>query len=606
MCAALSAQPVRPRIPVLDGPASGQRTINLPGGVPLVLERATTACAGGGTCWVARDPLTYRQWFAIMGTSRFPDVAPQELDRPIESLTPADVSGDKGFLAALAAYQEKFPGDAPMKFGGPVTPLPQAQANSTGVHITATMASNKSLQPITDAACTFGGASGISCGQTRSGSLSVSDCTLGDGSYADVYSFSGTSGEQVTINLSSTAFDTYLLLYDPSGSLAMTDDDSGPGLNSQIAYTLTATGTWYIVANSLHAGDTGAYDVLLSCDNGNTNCNVGTTSCGATVSGALSTSDCQLSDGSYVDFYQFSGTAGTTVTIDLSSSAFDTYLVLLDPNANLAAFDDDSGGALNSRIVYTLTSSGNWVIGANSLHGGATGGYSLHTSCGNPTSSCTYTLGSSSASYGSGGGSGSVQVSGSPSNCTGSWSSISNASWLGITSGSGGSGAGPFTLNYSVGSNSSSSSRNGSMTVAGHTFTVTQSGQSTGVCTPSSTRACLLNGRFAATVRFRGGFDNGSADTNAFVKSVSGFASPNFETAFFYFNSDNNIEMLLKMLDQGNTDGAGHPTIAVLFGTATPLRIELSITDTQTGITRTYSSDFSAMRGVTDFTAFLK
>jgi hypothetical protein len=117
---------------------------------------------------------------------------------------------------------------------------------------------------------------------------------------------------------------------------------------------------------------------------------------------------------------------------------------------------------------------------------------------------------------------------------------------------------------------------------------------------------CLLNGRFSATLRYRAGFDNNPADQNAQVKAVTGFANPNFETAFFYFNSDTNIEVLLKMLDQGNTDSQQRPTIAVLFGTATPLRAELTITDTATGATRTFSSDFGAMRGTTDFTAFLK
>jgi trypsin-like peptidase len=128
----------------------------------------------------------------------------------------------------------------------------------------------------------------------------------------------------------------------------------------------------------------------------------------------------------------------------------------------------------------------------------------------------------------------------------------------------------------------------------------------TGPCVQDGTTACLLNGRFKATVRFRAAFDNAAADTPAQRKSVTGFASSNFETAFFYFNSSDNVEVLLKMLDQGNTDSQGHPTIAVLFGSATPLRVEIAITDTQTGAMRTYSSAFSSMQGATDFTAFVK
>ncbi|HEX2834678.1 MAG TPA: hypothetical protein VHW00_16825 [Thermoanaerobaculia bacterium] len=127
-----------------------------------------------------------------------------------------------------------------------------------------------------------------------------------------------------------------------------------------------------------------------------------------------------------------------------------------------------------------------------------------------------------------------------------------------------------------------------------------------GGCTPNATTACLLNNRFRATLRYRSAFDNNPADSSALVKSVTGFATSTYETAFFYFNNPNNIEMLLKILDQGNTNGAGQPTIAVLFGSATPLRIELTLTDTNTGAVRVYTNNFGSQSGQSDFTAFVK
>lgn len=135
---------------------------------------------------------------------------------------------------------------------------------------------------------------------------------------------------------------------------------------------------------------------------------------------------------------------------------------------------------------------------------------------------------------------------------------------------------------------------------------LTFAGASTTSCTPDTFTACMLNNRFKVTVRYRLSFDALPADTQAFRKSVTGFANPNFETAFFYFNSENNIEMMVKMLDQGNTNAEGQPTIAVLFGTATPLGIELTITDTETNLVRTYTSAFNSQKGSTDFTAFVK
>jgi hypothetical protein len=81
-----------------------------------------------------------------------------------------------------------------------------------------------------------------------------------------------------------------------------------------------------------------------------------------------------------VDFYGFNGTAGQQVTITLTA-AFDTYLFLLDPNAMVVASDDDGGGGTNSRIVFTLNSSGSWFIAANSFAANQFGSYTLTLVC---------------------------------------------------------------------------------------------------------------------------------------------------------------------------------------------------------------------------------
>lgn len=85
--------------------------------------------------------------------------------------------------------------------------------------------------------------------------------------------------------------------------------------------------------------------------------------------------------------------------------------------------------------------------------------------------SCSYSLSSSSASFSSSSNTGSVSVS-TGSGCP--WIAGSNDSWITITSGSNGNGNGD--VNYSVLANSGSGQRTGTLTVAGRTFTVTQSG----------------------------------------------------------------------------------------------------------------------------------
>ena len=105
----------------------------------------------------------------------------------------------------------------------------------------------------------------LSCGITAS-SLSSSDCTASDGSQYRLWQFSGKTGDAVTIEMHSSAFDTYLMLLDPNGVPLAENDDSAKGVtDSSITFTLSASGTWAVVANSLAASQSGAYTISLSC-----------------------------------------------------------------------------------------------------------------------------------------------------------------------------------------------------------------------------------------------------------------------------------------------------------------------------------------------------
>ncbi len=85
---------------------------------------------------------------------------------------------------------------------------------------------------------------------------------------------------------------------------------------------------------------------------------------------------------------------------------------------------------------------------------------------------CSYSLSSNSASVGPGSGSGTVSVTVTAgSGCT--WTASSNAGWLTINSGSPGNGNG--TVGYSFTANAGTSTLVGTLTIAGQTFTVSQS-----------------------------------------------------------------------------------------------------------------------------------
>jgi hypothetical protein len=74
--------------------------------------------------------------------------------------------------------------------------------------------------------------------------------------------------------------------------------------------------------------------------------------------------------------------AGDIIAIVVTSEDFDTMLSLIGPNGEEVAFNDDYGGTLNSRIVYSAEMSGDYII-RTMTYDGQQGGI-LPWKCGPP------------------------------------------------------------------------------------------------------------------------------------------------------------------------------------------------------------------------------
>jgi len=114
---------------------------------------------------------------------------------------------------------------------------------------------------------------------------------------------------------------------------------------------------------------------------------------------------------------------------------------------------------------------------------------------------CAFSITPESKSFGDAGGSGQVHVA-TTAGCD--WTATSNVAW--VTTGAA-KGSGPGPVSYSVAANNASTSRSGTLTVAGHTFSVAQAGE--GAPEPSDCQyavapvefaPCLSGGRFTATL----------------------------------------------------------------------------------------------------------
>ena len=159
-----------------------------------------------------------------------------------------------------------------------------------------------------------------------------------------------------------------------------------------------------------------------------------------------------------------------------------------------------SGGTVNVRVTtregcaWGASSSLDWVSlsGGASAAGEGTATFAVAATSGaarsgtvtvagqgvviNQAGACTFSLSSPGSSAPAAGGTGTVGVS-AASGCA--WTASSGATWLTITSGAAGTGNGP--VSFSAAPNDGTS-RTGTLTIAGQTFTVTQPGTTQSAC----------------------------------------------------------------------------------------------------------------------------
>ncbi len=110
---------------------------------------------------------------------------------------------------------------------------------------------------------------GSASGVLRSNSCHAVSNSSGYVWYADVYEINGSAGQQITIDLTSESFDTWLGLEDPDGTLVVENDDRNTGTtNSRITHTLGRAGVWTILVESWEPHETGAYRVSIAAGGG--------------------------------------------------------------------------------------------------------------------------------------------------------------------------------------------------------------------------------------------------------------------------------------------------------------------------------------------------
>jgi hypothetical protein len=247
----------------------------------------------------------------------------------------------------------------------------------------------------------------IPLGTTISDSLVSASCQLASGEFVRFYSFTIATPTTVRLRQNSTQLDAYvLLLRVPDGSGAAFDiraplvsdaepvaenDDKGVGLigsppscsildgscDSELAAFLVP-GTYLIGASAHDVGETGTFSVRVEQTSSDvTACETFFVMRDVTTSGTqLSNTDCSASS-RFTDMYAVYLEAGEQISIEMRSTALDSFLALLAADGSTIVDDNSGTGPNDAKIVYTAPVRGYYTFTASSAGTGETGAYTL-------------------------------------------------------------------------------------------------------------------------------------------------------------------------------------------------------------------------------------
>jgi hypothetical protein len=143
---------------------------------------------------------------------------------------------------------------------------------------------------------------------------------------------------------------------------------------------IATVGSWTLgVAgpNTLTASAPGVSSVTFSALALAAQCAVrGTHTIGTTTNGTLASSDCQFSDGSFVDFYTTT-VAQANAYLFTENAAFDTYLELAFPDGTPIGENDDATDVTTNSAVKALLPPGTYLLGPGSYAPNIFGDYTL-------------------------------------------------------------------------------------------------------------------------------------------------------------------------------------------------------------------------------------
>lgn len=233
----------------------------------------------------------------------------------------------------------------------------------------------------------------IRVGETARGQLTATDRRVESedmGTYVyDTYSIQARDGQRLEVTMRSGDFDAYLEVYrgtDTGEAIAADDDGLGEGTDSRLRFS-AERGLYTVRARTLGGLEGGDYTLQVA-DRGPAPRAPRPSPIrqGDTLNGQLNDRSPVEEDGEYGEYqyngYSFRARQGERVALALKSDDFDPIVRVGRMGRNGAfeqlALNDDSGaGGLDSYLIFTVPSTGEFVVRAASFDGSSTGTYEL-------------------------------------------------------------------------------------------------------------------------------------------------------------------------------------------------------------------------------------
>ena len=188
----------------------------------------------------------------------------------------------------------------------------------------------------------------------------------------DYYALTASAGETIIVDIDAYAIgsdlDSYLYLYDTDGVTELVHNDDHDGLDSYLAYTFPADGTYYLMVRDYYNGGEPDYFYTISLSSGT--CSdpheSNDTPGQATPISPGKLNDPDICPGGDVDYYAFAGEAGEEIVVDIDAQAIgsglDSYLYLYDTDGVTELAHNDDYDGLDSHIEYALPADGTYYL----------------------------------------------------------------------------------------------------------------------------------------------------------------------------------------------------------------------------------------------------